>query len=286
MIFRFGFLAFVTVFLLNTNFNKVRAQEVKKNAVRIAADYVKVMDGESYINIKATSRVDKQNVVVPDIELIISNEIGDEEQELGKVKTNMQGISKFVLKSLSDIKPDTSNTYTIAVAFNGNDLYKRASKSVSFKDASITAKIVVEDSINYVSATLMDAVTGNPIQDQSLTVQVERLFRPLMIGEEFNNTDEEGSIMVPVENDIPGIDGILTLEVVLKENEDYGTVKAALDAPIGVTFVHESTFDQRTMWSPRKKTPLFLLIVPNLITFGMWGFILYFIMKLFKISKS
>ncbi|VAW18293.1 hypothetical protein MNBD_BACTEROID04-89, partial [hydrothermal vent metagenome] len=95
-----------------------------------------------------------------------------------------------------------------------------------------------------------------------------------------------GAILVPVEEGIPGIDGNLTFEVVLNDSDDFGTVKAIVEAPIGVPIVDESTFDQRTMWSPRNKTPLFLLILPNLLIFSIWGLIIYLITNLFKITKS
>lgn len=112
------------------------------------------------------------------------------------------------------------------------------------------------------------------------------MFKPLRIGEEFNSTDDEGSILVPIDDGIPGVDGNLGIEVVLNERDDYGTVKAVVFAPIGVSIVDESTFNQRTMWSPRTKTPIFLLIFPNLLIFGIWGFIIYLIFNLFKLSKS
>jgi len=124
------------------------------------------------------------------------------------------------------------------------------------------------------------------LSDQILNVQVQRLFRPLRIGPEFNSTDESGTIIVPIEEGIPGVDGMLTFEVVLKDNDDYGTVKAQVTAALGTPVVDESTFDERTMWSPRNKTPLFLLIVPNLITLGIWGIIIYLILNLVKIKKS
>ena len=82
------------------------------------------------------------------------------------------------------------------------------------------------------------------------------------------------------------MNGIIDLEIVLYESDNFGTVKEIVSAPIGIPIVDESTFDQRTMWSPRNKTPLFLLIVPNILTFCMWGFILYFIINLFKIKNS
>jgi hypothetical protein len=198
----------------------------------------------------------------------------------------MDGVAKYIIHSLETISPDSTGVFTILISFEGNDLYKKASKDISFKDAVIHANIVTKDSVNYMNARLLDASTGTPIQNESLIVQVKRLFKPFIIGENFNYTDENGSIHVPIEDNLPGIDGNLTFEVVLSDNDDYGTVKTLVDAPIGAPVVYESTFDKRTMWSPRSKTPLFLLIFPNLITFGMWGFIAYFIFNLFKIARS
>ena len=284
--YHFIFLSFLYAFLFNVEVQTLHAQEAKKNTVRLKADYFKIMDGEIYFDLTATARVDGENINVPNIDLILTNEFNDEEVELGTTKTNTMGKSKYVLKSLNELKPDSSNIYNVTVSFKGNENFKRASRTVSFKDASITASIFTKDSINYVSATLKEISTDSLLSDKYLNVQVQRLFRPLRIGEEFNSTDEHGTIIVPIEEGIPGIDGNLIIEVVLKDSDDYGTVKAMISAPLGKPIVDESTFDQRKMWSPRDKTPLFLLIFPNLIIFGMWGLIVYLIINLFKIHKS
>jgi len=244
------------------------------------------MDGEIYFDIKASSRVNKKTVKISNIEINIFNELEDERIDLGKTITNMEGESRFKLKNLNLIKPDSSNTYNILFTFKGNDSFKKAKKSISFKDAKIEAKIIAKDSLNYISATLIDTETDSPIADENLTVQVQRLFKPLRIGEEFNSTDDVGSIMVPIEQGIPGVGGNLTFEVVLNESDDYGTVKTMVTGQVGVPIVDESTYDQRTMWSPRNKTPIFLLIFPNLLIIGIWGFIVYLILNLFKLSKS
>jgi len=280
------FIALAGSFLFAIGFNSIHAQEGKKNTVRFKAYYTKIMDSISYFNVSVFSRIDKENVDVANIDLTFYNEVDDEEIELGTATTNMHGECKFVLDNLNLLKPDSSNTYNVNVSFKGNDTYKRASKSISFKDAIILAKLVTKDSTNYISGTLKDAATDSVLSDRFLNVQVQRLFRPLRIGEEFNSTDEDGTIIVPIEDGIPGVDGILTFEVVLQDSDDYGTVKALVKAPIGTPIKDESTFDERTMWSPRSKTPLFLLIFPNLVTLGIWGIIIYLIINLFKISKS
>lgn len=284
--FRFIFLAILSMLLLSTGLQDVYAQKVKKEKVRLKAKYIKVMDGEIYLNIKVTARVKRKNIKVSNIDLIIYNIVDNKKIKIGETSTNIDGKSKFVFKSLNAIKPDSTNTYNLVILFKGNDTFKKAKKNIAFKDVDIRAKLITKDSINYISATLIDANKDSLVNNQSLTVQVQRIFQPLFIGEEFIITDENGTILVPIEEGIPGIDGRLTFEVVLNDSDDFGTVKAIVEAPIGVPIVDESTFDQRTMWSPRNKTPLFLLILPNFLIFSIWGLIIYLITNLFKITKS
>lgn len=282
----FIFLALVVVSVFSIGVNEAYAQEGKKNTVRLKVDYIKIMDSISYFKINAFSRIEKENVDVANIELTVYNELDGEEINLGTVNTDMHGNCEFVLKNINEIKPDSTNTYNVGVSFNGNDAFKKASKSVSFRDASIVTKLITKDSINYISAILKETATDSVLSNRFLNVQIQRLFRPLRIGEEFNSTDENGTIIVPVEDGIPGVDGNLIIEVVLADSDEFGTVKALHKANIGVPIVDESTYDERTMWSPRNKTPLFLLIFPNLLIFGIWGLIIYLFINLFKISKS
>lgn len=281
MITRHFFLVVLSVFLCTSSF----AQKAKKDRVRLKANYFKIMDAEVYFDLQASARVDGNNVDVSKVELVIFNVVGDEQLELGKVTTNMEGKARFTLKNLSSIKPDSTNTYNIEISFDGNESFKGASKSLSFKNANIEAKLVTIDSINYVTATLINKTTDSVIVGQLLKVQVQRLFKPLLI-KDFNETDENGTVLVSIPEGIPGVDGNIAIEVLLNDSDEFGTIKAIVNAPIGTRIVDESTFDERTMWSPRSKTPLFLLIFPNLLIFGIWGIIIYLITNLFKITKS
>ena len=99
-------------------------------------------------------------------------------------------------------------------------------------------------------------------------------------------TDEDGEIEVAIPYGIPGVDGKLQLEVVLNESDDYGTVKRILEAQIGEPFEDESKFEQRTMWSARGKTPIFLIAVTYSFGFVVWGIFVYLFFNLIKIYKS
>ena len=276
------FLVFLSV-LIGTS---TLAQTAKKNSTRLKIEYVKITNGEVVFNAKASSRVKRKNINLSNISLTFFNEVNDESLILGTITTDSNGQGKLALDNINSIQPDSTHIYTIKVAFKGNDSFKKASKSISFRNANINAKLITKDSVNYITATLKDVSSDSLISNTPLTIQLQRLFRPLFIGEEFNVTDEDGTILVSIEEGLPGVNGNLTFEVILSESDEYGTVKAIVNAPIGKPIVDESTFDQRTMWSPRNKTPLFLLIFPNILIFGIWGLIIYLFINLFRISKN
>jgi len=182
---------------------------------------------------------------------------------------------------------DDENYYNFTIQFSGNDAYDEDSESIRFKDAKINAELITEDDdVNSIKATLIDSSTDTPIEEAVLIVQLQRLFRPLIIGEDYNSTDEDGTIVVEIIKGIPGVDGKLYFEVLLKDSEDYGTVKAIVETSIGVPIIDKSTFDQRTLWGSREKAPIILLVSLNIMLFGIWGTLLYLIYNLFKISKS
>lgn len=275
-------LIFLSLFLITSSFS----QKTKKSKVRLKVEYVKIMNGERYFDIKAGARVKKKNIKVGDINLTIYYKLNGEKVKIGNTRTNLKGESRFLLKDSIEIIPDSTNTYNFLISFKGNDFYKKANKKVHFKNAIIRAQIIKKDSTNFIIATLINSSSNTPVIEESLDVQVQRLFKPLKIGEEFNITDNTGSIMVAIEEGIPGIDGNLTFEVVLNDNDDYGTIINRINAPIGKPIINESTFNERTMWSPKEKTPLFLLIFPNILIFGVWGIIVYLIINLIKITKN
>ena len=279
------YLKLLCVLILALSFQNVVGQENKKSKMRLNGQYVKIMNGESYINIKASAKVNKKNISVAGIDISVYNELEDEQIVLGKTITNHNGKGKFILKNFNALKADSTGVYTIGFSFKGSELYKRASKKISFKNVNLNAEMVVKDSANYMKARLTD-IAGNPITELPLKIQVQRLINPYLIGEEFNMTDENGTILESIEEQLPGVNGKLIFEVVLDENDDYGTVKALVESSTGIPIVDESTFDKRTMWSTRDKTPIFLLIFPNILIIGTWGLIFYLILNLFRIYKS
>ena len=258
----------------------------EKERLRIGAVYTRIMEGPAYLDLSTSARIDRSNVNVPDIDLEVYYEVDGEEFPLGTVRTDATGSARYTLEGPGAIRPDSAGLYILGASFGGNDSFSRASRTVEFRDAVIEASLQQQDSLNYVSAVLKDAATDSLVADALIKVQVQRMFKPLRISEDLLMTDADGSILVPVPADIPGTDGNLGIEVVIEDNESYGTVKRIISAPVGTPIVATSTFDQRSLWATAGKAPVFILVFTGLLIFGSWGLILYLIVNLFKIAKN
>jgi len=263
-----------------------QAQKAEKERVRLSATYTKVMGGPVYLDLQATARVDNSNVDVAMADLDVYYELDGEEIALGQVQTDHAGKARFEIEGLGAIKPDSTGLYTLGASFGGNDAFRAASRTVSFRDAAITAELEMRDSLAIVNATLRDVAADSLIPEALIRVQVARLFRPLRISEEFLSTDSDGAISVEVPPGIPGKDGNLTLQVVIADNDDYGTVIAPLEAPVGTPFVEDNTYYQRTLWAPNRQAPLFIIAFTGILVLGSWGVIVYLIFNLIKIAKN
>jgi len=260
-------------------------QNEKKKA-RVSLQYTKIMQHESFLIItvkfKGKNGFEKAKNLEFQVFSVLEN---DSITNIGKVITDMDGTGKFILDTHKSQIADSMVMYNYLVSVKNHSEFKDVEKSISFYDVNIEADLKVIDSTNYITAKLINS-NNVAISGEDLKVRLKRLFEPLQIGKETYTTDRKGSIVVPIEDGIPGINGMLTFEVVLDESDTYGTVKKIINEQIGTPIVDSSTFDQRTMWSPPTKTPVFLWVFPNLIILGTWFTIVLLIFNLFKISKS
>jgi hypothetical protein len=261
----------------------VGTQAKAQYKARLSVEYHKIMGEKSLIKVGVKFKGDNGYEPATMLPLQVYREIEEDSLVLvGQMTTNMKGSAQYDLIEESDV--DSIITHTYVVKIENSDMFKDADESVSFIDIDLKAIAIEKDSVYHISARLTDA-KGNPIKDEKLKVMVHRLFAPLTIGKSSYKTEDDGTILVPIEEPLPGLDGKLTFEVML-DSKDYGIVSHIFEAPIGVPIIDRSTFDQRTMWSPPNKTPLFLWIFPNLIILGIWITIVILISNMVKIYNS
>lgn len=268
-------------FLLLSTEAKAQEDKVKP---RLSVDYKKTMGKPGYLFINVKYKDDKTYLPATDLELKVYRMWTEDSLSLvGTATTNADGNAEYALLDLPTEATDTAMVYEYEVQVKKNEKFKKASKGVKFMDSFITAEAFVEDSVTYIKAQLLDA-SGSPITGEDLSLRVQRLFAPLKIGDSDYETDDDGMILVELEEAIPSKTGDLVFEVVFDKSK-YGIVKVEFASDLGASSEDLSTYDQRTMWSPLGKTPIFLLVFANLIIFGIWIVIFILIRNLVKISR-
>jgi hypothetical protein len=249
---------------------------------RLSVDYKSIMNDRSFLSVNVKYKGDDGYQPASDLNLRVYEQISEDSLAFkGECITNEEGNAEFDIQIADNLK-DSLIKFEYVVKIENSDMFEDADKSVKFQLSTLIAEAVVVDSVNYISAHLYDA-NGDPIEGEDLKLVLKRLFAPLTLGEE--TTDEDGNVMIALVDTMPGIDGNLNFEVIL-DAKKYGIVKNAFEAPIGKVIVDESTFNERTMWSPPNKTPIFLWIFPNLIILGIWIVIGLLVFNLIKIYKS
>jgi hypothetical protein len=279
---KYAVLVFLGSFLMTIT-TQLYGQDEKHKA-RLSVDYQKIMGENSLLLINAKYKPEKRYEPVSNLNLSIYEQLVEDSLVLrGNVITDNKGNANFGIKMNAN-PVDSIIKYHYVVKLEEDEKFKNAKKDVKFFDVNIAAEAIVKDSMHFISATITDAM-GSPLEGEKLEVKVQRLFAPLTIGESSYKSDDDGNVLVAIENPLPGVDGVLTFEIMSK-SRSFGTVKIVFDAPIGKVVSDQSTFDKRTMWSPPNKTPYFLLIFPNLLIIGIWGLIVLLLSNLYKIYKS
>jgi hypothetical protein len=128
-----------------------------------------------------------------------------------------------------------------------------------------------------------------PAKDVEMKVGVNRLGGILSVGdEETYTTDSTGTVSAEFKKDsLPGDQqGNIILVAKVEDNDKYGNLLIEKTVPWGLAITPQKNFfDQRTLWSTRYRTPLWLLFIAYSIVIGVWGTIIYLVAQIVKIGK-
>ena len=214
------------VAFVGISFN-VSAQE-EKQSLSISLTYHKIVNGESFIKITTSFKGKDGWEEAKNIPFEIYKIRDTTTTLLGKGITDMHGKTKFIFP-----KGSIEAENTVELRISNHLKFEDTAESLYFKDVNLSAELTVSDDGKLITALLMDN-QGNPIAEEGLKVQVQRLFKGLNIGEGTFYTDESGMIVVNIEEEYKSFDGNLIFEVTLEEHDEFGTVKCQMPVDLVV----------------------------------------------------
>lgn len=127
-----------------------------------------------------------------------------------------------------------------------------------------------------------------PVKDVEVKIMIKRLGGNLTVGDEATyTTDSSGTVTAEFKRDsIPGdANGNIVLIAKVEENDNYGNLSIEKTAKWGAPLTYYNTFNERSLFATRNKTPIWLLFMAYFIIGIVWGTLIYLVFQIFKIKK-
>lgn len=257
--------------------------QTQKNKIRLTVQYENEMNHAKYLILSAKFKENKKFIPAQDVSfLIYQNFQNDTSLLIAKAVLSKKGRAKIKLHKNID---NFNLNFSIKLVDTLN--FKPLTKKLNIKDVSLSTQILKEDQKNFIVATLTDAFTKKPVSRRPLKIRVKRTFKDLNLGDkELYFTDSNGSVKVRIPEGIPAINGVLTLNVILEDDDTYGTVRAFTVTPLGEIIIEETSFDERSLFSARGKEPMFLFFISVSLAVIVWTAIIKVVYNIYKIYKS
>ena len=269
----------------------VWAQDSTKKELLVNVGYYMTNNKMIYLIVKTKTKIDKKFQPVKNSVINLYLDSIGENNFIGKVTTNEVGIAKATLPPGLKTAWESSDSHKfLGVAEANKDFDKTEGEATLTKTKlSIDTASDAETRSIIVSVSALKGSEWVPAKDVEMKVGISRMGGILSAGDDPTyTTDSSGSVTVEFKKDsLPGDEkGNIILAAKVEENDMYGNLLLEKTVPWGVSFKPDNNFfNQRTLWTTRNRTPIWLLFLAYSIVIGVWGTILYLVREMFKIKK-
>ncbi len=153
----------------------------------------------------------------------------------------------------------------------------------------IKLEVSADDAAKSITAFVLTADSAKlPLQDVDVHFFIKRYFGLMRIAELINNTGKDGKVTVNIPEKIIGDSlGNITVIAKIENNFLYNDTEVSLTKLWATPLTTgDETFNQRSLWGARDKSPLWLLFMANGIILGVWAVIIFVIYNIFRIKKA
>jgi hypothetical protein len=284
----------ISILLLAAFFSgvsNVLAQDSTKKELVVNVGYYMTNNKIVYLLVNTKTKVDKKFQPVKNSIIDLYLDSAAENNLVAKVTTDDAGKAKAVLPpGLKTAWESSASHKFLAVAEASKDFDKTEGEATVTK-TKLSIDTVSDAETRSITVTVL-ALKGSewvPAKDVEMKIGISRMGGILSAGDDPTyTTDSSGSVTVELKKDsLPGDEkGNIVLAAKVEENDIYGNLLLEKTVPWGVAFKPDNNFfNQRTLWTTRNRTPVWLLFMAYSILLGVWGTILYLVRQMFIIKK-
>lgn len=268
------------------------AQDSTKTDLVLNVSYYMNNNKVVYLMANTKTKIKGKFKPVKDVNISLYLDNDSASNLVGKVTTNEEGLAKAILPPALKAAWDGAAKHTFMAVSEASKDFESASAEASITKSRITIDTSSDGEARSIAvkAETFDGTKWIPAPDVEMKIGIRRNAGSILsAGDEATyTTDSTGTATVELKKDqIPGDEkGNIVLAAKVEDNDQLGNLIVDKTVPWGVSEkVDNSFFKQRTLWSTRFRTPIWLLFMAYSIVFGVWGTIIYLIMQLIKIKK-
>jgi len=289
-LFKFLKILLVWVLFLSTSNLEIFSQESSaKQKARISLEYSITNNENRQLIATVKTKIGKSYQLVPNVEVNFYYAEMVENNFIGTQLSNDMGMSILDLPKTIAYKNDSINKFDFIATIEENPTFRNVSKEIEIYESKLELNVKEKDSLRNIIVyfTALDSM-GNyiPKEDLNVKLYVKRMFGDLLVSDEYDATDKNGTLSFNFPGNIPGDEkGMLTVKAKIDDDENFGTVLVEKDMEWGTVLKFNNEANQRELWTARANTPILLLILINGMIIATWGVIIYIILQVFRIRK-
>jgi hypothetical protein len=267
---------------------RTSAQEKEKSIIRVSLSYIQTNEQAPVLKTSAKRKVGKRYEAIDGVVINLSFMEDSPQGFIGSVKTNKEGIASMVLPDTIRKKLSSLSQFKFIASVTSNDQFDDELTEIFITKSRIELSLQEVDSVRTVEAKLLALREGQwvDVPETEVKLFVKRLYSDYPIGLDAYTTNEGGLVSATYNMNLPGDPhGNLIIGAKVDDNDTYGTIATTKVIKWGVPLKADTSFSKRTLFSTRDKTPIWLLIFPNLIIASVWGFIFYLVILIRRIRK-
>jgi hypothetical protein len=281
----------ITLFLFGATISKINAQDSIKATPILSVRYFLPENKMPYIEVSTKNKIGRKFEPIKGIPVNVYFNEASEKNLLGKTITSGSGAGRVALPPSFKTTWDSLNEFKFVAISDSSAGVGSLSSDVSVKKAILLVDTVSSEGIKSITGQLKEK-KGNewlPVKNIEMKLGIKRELGNLSAGDaETYTSDSSGIASAEFKHDsMPGDEkGNIVLVARVEDNDNYGNLVVEKSVPWGkVVKTDISFFDQRTLWSTRFRTPVWLLVMAYGMVIGVWGTIIYIVLQIFRIKK-
>jgi len=271
----------------------VQAQDKpEKGTIKIDLAYHQLNNDLPIIKVSAKTKKEKKFQPVEGVVINLFFNTETSQGFMGRVETSTNGAASLSLPVRFKEQFDSLFNFKFIGTLIQNDSFEDQSTELEITKAKIELALEDIDSVHTIRAKVLAIQdTGWVAQPETeIKLVVRRLLSDLSATEEETfTTDKNGEASAEFSLIIPGdAEGNIMIAAKIDDHEMYGSLVSSKSTKWGQPLTPDSfaeSFKKRTLWATRDKTPIWLLVFPNLIIVSVWGIIFFLIYQIYQIIK-